>query len=48
LIVGVVVLVIGGVLLFIGKKRIDPENLVPRRTLRSLREDKAWIQEQLR
>jgi|SRR5947207_4955655 len=48
LIVAVVVLAIGGVLLLIGKKRLDADNLVPRRTMRTLREDEEWIRERMR
>jgi hypothetical protein len=48
LIVGVVVLAIGGILLLVGKKRLDAGSLVPQRTLRSLREDQAWLTERLR
>jgi hypothetical protein len=48
LIVGVVVSTIGAVLLFVGKRRMDLDTLMPERTLRSLREDGAWIREQLR
>jgi Putative Actinobacterial Holin-X, holin superfamily III len=47
-IVGVVVIVFGGVLLLIGRRRFDAEALVPRRTLRSLREDEEWLKERLR
>jgi len=47
LIVGIVVLALGGGLLFFGKSRLDPDSLVPRRTLNSLREDEAWIREQV-
>jgi len=47
LIVGVVVLAVGAALLFFGKSRLDSEALVPRRTLNSLREDEAWIRDQL-
>ena len=48
LIVAVLVLAIGGVLLLLGKNRLDAQKLVPQRTLRSLREDEAWIRERLR
>ena len=41
-------LAIGGVLLLLGKNRLDAQKLVPQRTLRSLREDEAWIRERLR
>ena len=34
-------------LLFFGKSRLDADALVPRRTLNSLREDEAWIREQI-
>lgn len=47
LIVGVVVLVIGAALLFFGKSRIAADALTPRRTLNSLREDEAWIRDQV-
>jgi Putative Actinobacterial Holin-X, holin superfamily III len=47
LIVGIVVLALGAGLLFFGKSRLDPDGLVPRRTLNSLREDEAWIREQV-
>jgi len=47
LIVAVVVLAIGAGLLFVGKRRLNAEALVPRRTLNSLREDEAWIRDQL-
>jgi uncharacterized membrane protein YqjE len=48
LIVAIVVLAIAGVLVFIGKSRFDADSLMPRRTLRSLREDEAWLRERLR
>lgn len=48
LIVAVVVLAISGILLLIGKKRLDADNLVPRRTMRTLREDEEWIRERMR
>ena len=41
LIVGLVVLALGAALLFFGKRRLDAEALVLRRTLNSLREDEA-------
>jgi hypothetical protein len=47
LIVAVVVLAIGAGLLFVGKRWLNAEALVPRRTLNSLREDEAWIRDQL-
>jgi len=47
LIVGLVVIALGAGLLFFGKSRVDADALVPRRTLNSLREDEAWIRDQL-
>lgn len=47
LIVGLVVLAIGGGLLLFGKSRVNADALVPGRTLKSLREDQAWIREQV-
>jgi hypothetical protein len=46
LIVAIVVLAIGAGLLIVGKRRLNAEALVPRRTLNSLREDEAWIRDQ--
>ena len=48
LIVALVVLGIGGALLLIGKNRFEAGSLTPDRTLRSLREDQAWLKERLR
>jgi len=48
LIVALLVLAIGGALVYIGKSRFDADSLTPRRTLRSLREDEAWLRERLR
>jgi hypothetical protein len=48
LIVAFVVLGIGGALLLIGKNRFEAGSLTPDRTLRSLREDQAWLKERLR
>jgi hypothetical protein len=48
LIIAVLALAIGVALLLIGKSRFDAGSLVPRRTLRSLREDEAWLRERLR
>ena len=47
LIVGLVVIALGAGLLLFGKSRLDADALVPRRTLNSLREDEAWIREQI-
>ena len=48
LIVALLVLAIGVGLLLFGKNRFDAQALTPRRSLRSLREDEAWIRERLR
>ena len=48
LIVALIALAIGGALVYIGKSRFDADSLKPRRTLRSLREDEAWLRERLR
>ena len=48
LIVGVVVVAIGAVLTLLGKRRLAAGSLVPQRSLRSLREDEAWLLERLR
>jgi hypothetical protein len=47
LIVAVVVLALGIALLLLGKSRLDSQKLMPKRTLRSLREDEAWLRERL-
>lgn len=48
LIIGVVAVLIGVVLLLVGKNRFEGDSLMPNRTLRSLREDEAWLKERLR
>jgi membrane protein implicated in regulation of membrane protease activity len=48
LIVGVLVLAIAGVLALIGRSRMRADALTPERTLRSLRQDEAWIKERFR
>ncbi|HYZ39605.1 MAG TPA: phage holin family protein [Stellaceae bacterium] len=47
LIVGLVVLIVGGVLLLFGKSRLNADGLMPRRTLDTLRQDQAWIRDQV-
>lgn len=47
LIVGVVLIGIGGAVLYFGKSRFDSDTLAMRRTLGSLREDESWVREQL-
>jgi len=41
--VGVAALFIAGVLFFLGKRWLDAQKLVPRRTLNTLRENGVWI-----
>ncbi len=48
LIVGAVVAAIGWAMLNAGKAKLDPDNLVPQRTMDSLRRDKAVVQEKSR
>jgi hypothetical protein len=48
LIVGLVVLAIGGFFVLKGRRDVEPANLVPRRTLRTLRDDAEWAKEQMR
>jgi hypothetical protein len=47
LIVGAVMITLGAGLLLFSKSRLRSETLVPRRTLSSLREDRAWIRDQI-
>jgi hypothetical protein len=47
-IVGLIALGLGVCLLLVGKNRMDGRSLVPARTVRSLREDEAWLRERLR
>jgi hypothetical protein len=48
LIVGVLVVAIAGALALYGKSRLRADALTPERTMRSLREDQAWIKERFR
>ena len=47
LIVGAVVLVIGSILVLVGKSRLQLSTLTPRRTIATLRQDGLWAKEQL-
>jgi hypothetical protein len=47
LIVGVFVLAVGVGLALFGKSRLNADALLPHRTLNSLREDEAWIRDQV-
>ena len=48
LLTAVIVLVIGGVLAWAGMNGLKRADLVPRKTLETLKEDKQWAQEQTR
>lgn len=48
LIVGVVAVIVGGGVMLKGRRDVGPGNLIPDRTLRSLREDARWAREQMR
>lgn len=47
LVVGVVALVFAGVLALIGRSKMRARNLVPVRTIQSLKDDAAWVREQM-
>lgn len=47
LVVGVVVIAIGAILLLRGRESLKPDNLAPTKTVKTLKEDKAWVQEQM-
>jgi Putative Actinobacterial Holin-X, holin superfamily III len=47
LILGLVVSAVGAALICIGKRRVDVQSLLARRTGRSVREDEAWLRERL-
>jgi hypothetical protein len=47
LIIGVVVIALGAGLALFGKGRLKADALVPHRTLNSLREDEAWLRDQV-
>jgi uncharacterized membrane protein YqjE len=48
LIVGVFYLIVAGVLYWIGMREIKAETLAPARTLRVLKQDQIWLQNQAR
>lgn len=48
LIVGILVLALGGALLWFGKRRLAAKSLAFSRTLHALREDEAWLKERWR
>ncbi len=47
LIVGLVVAIIGGIMLLVGRNRLHPDNLELKRTKESLREDKEWLKHKM-
>ena len=47
LIVGIIIVALGAALALFGKNRLNADALVPRRTLNSLREDEAWLRDQI-
>jgi hypothetical protein len=47
LIVGLVVIAIGAIMLLRGRESLKPDNLAPRKTVETLKEDRAWVQEQI-
>ena len=47
LIIGVIVIALAAGLALFGKSRLKADALVPHRTLNSLREDQAWIRDQV-
>jgi hypothetical protein len=47
LIIGILVMGLAAGLALFGKSRLNADALVPRRTLNSLREDRAWIRDQV-
>ena len=48
LIVGLVVLALGGGLVWIGRRSFRTDRLAPQRTLRSLKDDAEWLRGQMR
>jgi hypothetical protein len=47
LIIGAVIMALGAGLALFGKSRLKADALVPHRTLNSLRQDEAWIRDQV-
>jgi Putative Actinobacterial Holin-X, holin superfamily III len=47
LIVGAATLLVGGMLLYLGKRWLNAQKLIPRRTLSTLRENREWIKERV-
>lgn len=47
LIVGVAAMLVAGLMLYLAKRWLDAQKLVPRRSLGSLRQDEAWLGERL-
>ena len=47
LVVGLVVVALGAILVLRGRQSLKPANLVPRRTIETLKEDQEWAKEQI-
>jgi hypothetical protein len=47
LIIAALVLAVAAIFLFVGQRQLRTSNLVPRRTLNALREDRVWIKERM-
>jgi xanthine/uracil permease len=47
LVVGLVVVAIGAILVLRARESLKPANLVPRRTVETLKEDQEWAKEQM-
>jgi uncharacterized membrane protein len=47
LVLGALALVVAGLLLYFGMRRMQTQRLTPQHTLNTLREDGAWIKERI-
>lgn len=47
LLVGLLVMGIGGITIHQGRKKLKEEELAPRKTIRSLKEDKEWMKDKM-
>ena len=47
-VVGVVYSVVGGIFAFLGYRQIKEQSMTPERTLKTLKEDAAWLQDEAR
>jgi hypothetical protein len=48
LIVGVLYAILGGTLLYVGYRGISEKGLMPERTIKVLKDDKVWLQNEAR